>query len=194
MNFQELVSTYGYAAVVLGTFFEGETILVLAGFAAQRGYLELHWVAAAAFAGTLSGNLLYFCLGRYRGHAVLARRPAWQRKTRRVLELLDAHPAAAIIGFRFLYGIRTVAPFAMGLTRVSAVKFVALDSIGIALWAAAVGGLGYLFGEGLEHLVAGVRRYEIWAFAALAAAGAAAWLVHFVRERAARAGLRGPEG
>ena len=49
MTLESIVDTYGYLAVLLGTFLEGETILVLGGFAAHRGYLALPWVIVAAF-------------------------------------------------------------------------------------------------------------------------------------------------
>ena len=38
MTIESLVDAYGYLAVLVGTFIEGETILVLGGFAAARGY------------------------------------------------------------------------------------------------------------------------------------------------------------
>lgn len=60
MTFEELISTYGYVAVGIGTFQEGETILILGGFASHRGYLELPWVIACAFLGTLFGDRFYF--------------------------------------------------------------------------------------------------------------------------------------
>ena len=41
MSLEALISHYGYAAVAIGTFFEGETILVIAGFASHQGYLAL---------------------------------------------------------------------------------------------------------------------------------------------------------
>ena len=56
MTIESFIETYGYAAILIGTFLEGETILVLGGFAAHRGYLSLPWVIVAAFAGTLSGE------------------------------------------------------------------------------------------------------------------------------------------
>ena len=49
----QLIQSYGYWAILAGTFLEGETILVLAGFAAHLGYLQLPWVILAAFAGSL---------------------------------------------------------------------------------------------------------------------------------------------
>ncbi|MDD2409055.1 MAG: hypothetical protein PHF02_09530, partial [Tepidiphilus sp.] len=64
LDFPALVSQYGYLAVFVGCFLEGETILLLASYAARRGYLDpwLVW-AVAAFAGTL-GDLFFFWLGR----------------------------------------------------------------------------------------------------------------------------------
>ncbi len=64
MSLQELVSNYGYLAIGVGTFLEGETILVLGGLAAHRGFLQLPWVVACAFLGAFSGHQLYFHIGR----------------------------------------------------------------------------------------------------------------------------------
>ena len=57
---EHLIDTYGYWAVLLATFPEGETILVIAGFAAHQGYLTLMPVILAAFAGSLCGDQLFF--------------------------------------------------------------------------------------------------------------------------------------
>ncbi len=65
MTLESFIQTYGYLALLVGTFLEGETILVLAGFAAHLGYLNLPWVILVAFVGTLSGDQLFFYLGRW---------------------------------------------------------------------------------------------------------------------------------
>jgi membrane protein DedA with SNARE-associated domain len=59
MSAETAISTYGYVAIAIGGFFEGETILVLAGFAAHRGHLHLPWVIVWGFLGTLCGDQLY---------------------------------------------------------------------------------------------------------------------------------------
>ena len=46
---QQFLQEFGYFALFLGTFFEGETILVLAGFLAFRGYMDLKLVMIVAF-------------------------------------------------------------------------------------------------------------------------------------------------
>ena len=58
MSLQQLITDYGYLAILMGTFLEGETILILGGFASHRGYLELPWVVVSAFIGTLAGDQL----------------------------------------------------------------------------------------------------------------------------------------
>lgn len=66
MSLEVLISTYGYVAVIIGAFFERETTIVLAGFAAHRGYLDLPWVMVCGFLGTLCVDQLYFYLGQVR--------------------------------------------------------------------------------------------------------------------------------
>lgn len=45
---EQFVQTWGYAAVFAGTFLEGESVLIAAGFAAHRGMLDLAIVVAVA--------------------------------------------------------------------------------------------------------------------------------------------------
>ena len=49
------------------------TILLIAGFAAHRGYLDLVGVVAVAATGGFLGDQAFFWLGRLRGKAVLLR-------------------------------------------------------------------------------------------------------------------------
>lgn len=184
-NIGQLISTYGYAAVAVGTFFEGETVLVIASVAAQGGYLELPWVILAAFLGTLAGDQLYFHIGRAKGDVVLDQRPAWRARAERVFGLLERHQVKLILGYRFLYGLRTVIPFAIGAGGVGPWRFLLLDILGVGLWAIIVGVLGFLFGRALELVIGDIQRYQLWFFAGVALVGLAVWLVRrYARRRA----------
>ena len=55
-----LILTYGYAALLIGTFFEGETILIIGGLTAHLGYLQLPLVMVIAFIGSFSGDQVFF--------------------------------------------------------------------------------------------------------------------------------------
>lgn len=81
---QHLIEQFGYPFLFLGTFLEGETILVIAGFLAHRMYLRLPWVIAVAFAGSLLGDQVAFFLGRHKGRGMLDRRPKWRARATRV--------------------------------------------------------------------------------------------------------------
>jgi membrane protein DedA with SNARE-associated domain len=180
---EHFVATYGYAAIVVGTLLEGETILVIGGFLAHRGYLALPGVIGAAFAGTFAGDQLFFFIGRLAGMPVLERRPRWKNRADRVLRLLRERQSVVILGFRFLYGLRTVTPFLIGASGVRPLRFFALNALGGALWALCIGVLGYFLGHALEALLGEVKRFETAILFAIAATGATAWLLVRWRER-----------
>jgi membrane protein DedA with SNARE-associated domain len=177
------LARYGYLAVFLGTFIEGETILLLGGLAAHRHYLELWGVLAAGFAGSLAGDQLYFQLGRRRGRPFLERRPRWRVGAVRVQELLRRHETGLILGFRFLYGLRVVTPLVLGTSGVPPWRFALLNSLGAAAWTTTVVLVGYGLGSSARHLLGDARRYEGMLFAAIVVTGALVWLVRWIRLR-----------
>jgi len=183
MTVDYMIAHYGYAAVLVGTFLEGEVILVLAGMAAQRGYMNLSLVIGAAFLGTAFGDLLYFFLGRWHGDHFLKKKASWQRRAARARKLLERYQTLLMLSFRFLYGLRTVTPFVLGMSRVAAWKFLLVSFVGALLWAAAVGYAGYLFGNAAARVLGDVKDYEIIVFAVLAVAGAVMWAVNVYRRR-----------
>src|SRR5260221_10889211 len=106
--FSALIDNYGYLAVFIGTLLEGETILILAGFAAQRGYLDLGAVMAVAFAGGFLRDQLLFFFGRPHGPRIVARFPAIAQRIAPVDGLPGNYPAPFIFCIRFMYRFRLV--------------------------------------------------------------------------------------
>ncbi len=188
MSLEQLISTYGYLAVLIGTFLEGETILVIAGFMAHRGYLKLLGVIVVAFAGTLCSDQLFFLLGRRHGQRFLDRRPRWQARADTVRRLLHRHPVAVTLGFRFLYGVRNVTPLIVGASGFSPRRFFVLNVAGAALWSAVVATLGYLLGHTIEVLLEDARKYEQLVIGALLAVGGSLWCWKRWRNRRGRPG------
>jgi membrane protein DedA with SNARE-associated domain len=183
---ESLIDTYGYVAVLVGTFLEGETILVLGGFAAHRGYLALPWVIMAAFLGTLCGDQLFFFLGRKHSQTVLARRPSWKARADRAQRLLERFRTPLILVFRFMYGLRTVIPFAIGMSTVPTREFIFFNIIGALVWAAVIGTGAYLFGNALEIILGDIKHYEREVLGAVAVIGALVWIVYFFHRRVRR--------
>ena len=175
MTLQHLISQYGYIALFIGVLLEGETVLIAAGFAAHLGHLSLTWVILIAFAGSLSGDQCSFFLGRMRGKTFLRRRPSWEAKVKRVWALFDHYRTLFILGFRFMYGLRTVTPFAFGLGRVSNIRFFICNAIGAAVWSVVVAFVGYLFGTVARATLVDVRQYEHWIIFGVLCAGRNRW-------------------
>lgn len=180
---QSLLTHYGYPILFLGTLLEGETILVLAGIAAHLGYLSLEGVILSGLAGTLFGDQLYFLLGRWHGQKWLARHQSWQSRSQQVFAILEKHQNLLIIGFRFMYGLRTITPFVLGISRVSYWRYALLNILGATLWACVIGLAGYYFGRVIEALLGDIKHYEILLMLAVATVGGVVWLVYFIRQR-----------
>jgi len=189
MELQSIIENYGYAAILIGTFLEGETVLVLAGLAAHQGYLVLTWVILAAFLGSLCGDQLFFYLGRKHSQAVLSRRPGWNQKAEKVHKMMNRFQTPVILSFRFLYGLRTVAPFVIGMSSVPVKKFILLNAAGALVWATAIASGGYFFGRALEVLIGKLKSYEMYIMGSVAMVGLSIWVFHFYRRRRQRAQL-----
>lgn len=185
MSISELLDRYGYAAVLLGTFVEGETILILGGFAAHQGYLSFPGVVAAAFVGSVAGDQTAFFAGRRYGQRLLERWPRFREGVARASGLLARHETPLLLGFRFVYGIRNVTPIAAGLGGIAIPRFVAFNLAGALLWSIAVSFLGYAFGRGFVLVFDRARSFEEHAMFAILGLGAL-WLgARFLSRRAA---------
>ena len=192
MSLEQLIADYGYLAILIGTFFEGETIVILAGVAANMGLLEIQWVIAAAVAGSFSGDQFYYYLGRHWGPKIIARRLSWQEGAQKVYRLLHRHQYFLILTFRFYYGLRNVTPFAVGSAGVPRARFFVLNLVGAVVWAITFGYAGYLFGEAFRLFIDDYHRYALYVLGALVLAGVAVWLTTLLRHRrqARRHGLK----
>ena len=183
MTLDRLIDTYGYWAILVGTLLEGETILILGGFAAYQGYLGLPGVILVAFMGGLCGDQLIFFLGREYGGRILASFPSLQSRIDKVNKLLERFHTWLILIYRFMYGFRMITPFVMGISSLPARRFILFDVISVLAWAALIGTGGYLFGSGLQVLMGDLKKHEIKILMVIVAAGLCIWMIHFLRRR-----------
>jgi membrane protein YqaA with SNARE-associated domain len=133
MNLSTLIETHGYWLLAIGCLLEGETILILAGFAAHLGYLNPYGVVAIASMTGFAGDQFYFWLGRRHGNAVLARWPKVAEQSERLQRLMEHYHAAVIIGVRFAYGLRIAGPVLIGMSSISRLKFALFNALGALL-------------------------------------------------------------
>lgn len=171
MTLPELIAHYGLPALFVGAAVEGETVVVAGGVAAHQGLLPLVGAMIATATGSFAADQAWFASGRYfRDHR-------WVRQARekpafaKAIQWLERYPIGFIFVFRFLYGLRTVSPIAIGTTRVPARTFVLVNAASAAIWGVLFTGIGYLFGHAFERLVGRITTHWPWAVAALAMVG-----------------------
>lgn len=173
-TFAQLISRYGYLAILVGTFLEGETIVLVAGFMAYQGYLSLPWIIVCAVGGSAVSDQGLFFLARFKGIKFLSRFPRLLAKTNQLLEKARSrHTALNFLAlfFRFFYGLRNVSPIFLGLSSIPTLRFVALNAVGAVLWACTFSSCGYIFAKTLETFMGTLAKFEMVIVALLVAAG-----------------------
>lgn len=158
---EHLISEYGYIIIAAGTFFEGETILLIGAFLAHGKYLNIYFVVFAAFTGSFLGDQLYYFIGRWRHEFILRKFRSSARRIERVKHLLKKYDIIIILSFRFIYGLRTVSPFVIGMSGVPVLKFFFLNLISAISWAVLIGMLGFFFGHTVDIIIGDIKRVEI---------------------------------
>ena len=170
---------YGYAAVFVGCLLEGETILVLAGFAAHEGQMSLPLTVIIAFVAGALGDQIFFWLGRRAGQPLLDRIPNSADRVRRINHLLARFDAPLIVGIRFMYGLRILGPIVIGTSEVPPLRFTFFNVVGAGIWAPLVAGVGYFFGHALERLLPYLKEFEVVALLVLLVFAAAVGIAHW---------------
>ena len=157
-----LLHQYGYLLVFIGTLIEGESLLMLAGYFAHGGYLELGSVIVTAFVGAVCGDQLFFHIGRNHATRLFARFPRLHDKVLIAVHRAERHQNLVVVGMRFLWGLRIALPLAMGMTRMNGQKFFWLNLASAAVWASLFASLGYGASSLVTRVVDDLHRYEWW--------------------------------
>lgn len=183
MDLDTLLREHIYTAIVLGSLIEGETTVVLAGFAAHQGYAP--WLAVAALAAGVNLMLdqAWYLLGRWRGPELLARFAMLRQGVEIITPRLYRHRRWLVFFVRFMYGLRTAGPIAMGIARLPWLDFAVFNALGALVWAATFAGLGYAFGRAIAVLIGSLAHYEMLTVLAIALAGLLVWFWHRWRQR-----------
>jgi membrane protein DedA with SNARE-associated domain len=156
MDLERFILEHGawsYLVTFIWTFFEGETFVLLAGFAAAQGMLNAPLLIVAAALGSFAGDQCYFWIGRHFGLRLVARRPEWRARVDRALRWLTRFDTAFILSFRFIYGVRNFSSFALGISGIGWQRFLLLNFAAAWLWATVFVGVGYLFGHAFERML-----------------------------------------
>ena len=167
MSLATLIAVHGYWILAIGCLVEGEVVLVLAAYAAHRGYLNPAAVAAIAVASAFASNQFFFWLGRRHGAVLIKRWPSIARRSVGIRRLIERHASLAAVAVRFTYGIRVAGPLLIGASSMPQLRFAVLNALSAIAWTLMVGAAGWLFGEAAQTIFGHLAHIEGWLFGAL---------------------------
>ncbi|HQS84115.1 MAG: hypothetical protein B7Y25_04235 [Alphaproteobacteria bacterium 16-39-46] len=156
------IQDYGYWFLIFGALIEGESILLLAGAAAYMGYFSLPMVMTVSFIGAIIHDQLLYSIGKVGGTALLHRSKMFEKKSHRAFALLKKYDHWLIMGFRFVYGIRTITPVVIGASDISFKRYTFLTIISAAIWAIIVSSVGYFLADIIQSLIADFEGYKFY--------------------------------
>lgn len=179
-----LLKEYGYVILFFWSIFEGETGLVMAGVLSHTGDMNLWLSIVVAGLGGFAGDQIYFYIGRFNKHYIHKLMKKQRRKFALAHLLLKKYGWPVIFVQRYLYGLRTIIPMAIGLTRYSAKKFALINFISAFIWAAITIIPSYIFGEEILNIVNWAKNHWYYALPmALAIVASISYYFHKVTEK-----------
>jgi membrane protein DedA with SNARE-associated domain len=155
-SFLELIRQHGEAVYSLMFAFAASHSLLLtlfAGYTAATGALDPVKLIAACCLGSFAGDTVRFWIGRRFGTRWLNGFPRLKSAVETAARLADRHYLWMILFHRFPHGIRGVAAFAYGMSRLPWSTFLFLNFIAATLWACVVVAAGYAFGQLSEKVM-----------------------------------------
>ena len=155
-SFFELLRLHGDEAYGLIFAFAASHSMLLtlfAGYASSSGSLDLGTLVAVVWAGSFLGDTIRFGIGRFFGSQWLSPFPRLQRSSQIVVRLVDRYYVWLILFHRYPHGIRGVAGFAYGMSRLSWPTFLAFNFVAAGLWSGVVLSAGHAFGQISEKLL-----------------------------------------
>jgi membrane protein DedA with SNARE-associated domain len=181
-----IIAQFGLPALFIGTFIEGEVVVVVAGLLSRLGYLSLTQVIFTAIVATFIGDAFFFYIGRRRGQKFLEKRPHLAKRAETVHALLHNHRNKILFGFRFLYGLRIATLIALGTTDRESLptkKFLIINAFNCVIWSLGFVFAGYFFGDFFETFIHSLKKYENNLLIGFAIIGLIIWIVSIVKNR-----------
>jgi membrane protein DedA with SNARE-associated domain len=160
VNLQDLIQHHRNwfdTIVFVWTFLQGETFIIFAGAAAAQDVVDIKSLIFFTWLGSFCGDQFCFWLGRKYGRRWLTRFPKLDHLMQRILARLERHDRVFILFYRFIYGVRNVSPFALGMSHLTWKEYTTWNAMGALLAALGFSLFGYLFGEALENVLGEVH-------------------------------------
>ncbi|MBL0708683.1 MAG: DedA family protein [Sulfurimonas sp.] len=170
------LATYGYIGLFLYSLGGGFVALVGAGVLSFMGKMDLSLSITIAFAANALGDILLFYMARYQKNMMMNGMRKHRRKLALAHIMMKKNGSWIILIQKFVYGIKTLIPIAIGLTKYDFKKFAILNIASSAVWALVVGIGSFYSGSFLVNLAQAIGDKPWIAPVILVVLGGATWL------------------
>ena len=154
-----LMKEYGYIILFAWSILEGEMGLIMAGLLCHTGDMWLPGAIFVAGLGGFVGDQIYFYIGRYNKSYVHSKFKGQRRKFALAHLLLKKYGWPIIFIQRYMYGMRTIIPISIGLTRYNAKMFALINLISAWCWGAVTILPVWYFGDEILKILEMVKEH-----------------------------------
>jgi len=146
------LSTYGYILLFAYSFGGGMVAIIAAGVLSYAGKMDLSTSIAIAAIANVLGSALLFSMGRYNKKALMPYIKLHRRKLALSHILMKRYGDKIIFIQKFIYGLKTLVPITIGLTKYPLVKFHVINTISAIIWSLSLGIASYQAGAFLMNV------------------------------------------
>jgi membrane protein DedA with SNARE-associated domain len=146
------LATYGYIGLFLYSLGGGFVALLGAGVLSYMGKMDLTTSISIAFVANALGDVMLFYMARYQKSMMMEGLRKHRRKLALSHVMMKKYGSWIILIQKFIYGIKTLVPIAIGLTKYDFNKFVIFNTLSAGVWALVVGFGSYYSGKPLMEL------------------------------------------
>jgi len=154
-----LLKTQGYIILFAWSIVEGEAGLIMAGLLSHTGDMNLFLAIFIAGLGGFAGDQIYFYIGRFNKSYVHRKFKGQRRKVALAHILIKKYGWPIIFLQRYMYGMRTIIPISIGLTRYDAKTFAMINLLSAWCWAAITIVAAWYFGEKILQVIVWTKEY-----------------------------------
>ncbi len=139
------LSTYGYIILALYSFGGGMVALIGAGILSSIGKMDISTSIFVASLFNFIGDSVLFYLSQTNKKEVMGYMHKHKRKIAYTNLLMRKYGWLAVFLQKYIYGVKTLVPIVMGLTKYDFRKFVTLNLFASIVWGLVVGLVSFYF-------------------------------------------------
>ncbi|MGM0623750.1 MAG: DedA family protein [Campylobacterota bacterium] len=158
---EQMIQDWGYIILFLYSFGGGFIALAVASVLSYTGDLNIYITLIVAASANFLGDQFLFYMARSNKQMAKQMLQKHRRKVAWAHLIMRKRGDAAVFLQKYIYGIKTMIPLAMGLTKYSFYKFTLLNIFATLLWTAVIGYLSYSLGQVVIDLADEYKKYGI---------------------------------